>query len=251
MQFSLSRINRLIYRDWIVYKKPTLYGILLVVLSSLFIFWLPTSDKYFQTYDTGFWVGWYFPYLFVGGLLLASIIFWEFKNPAGRIQYLSLPASNFEKFLSRAIYPLILYPLLITVILTIAVFISKSASIFGKFDDNFWDALPFVIGGYLSLASLMLVFSITFNKYVAPKAVIVYLIATLFFVGLSYVIFRLVMHELFTGFSINNDYVLRGNDETNFGNTETFKNLVKFVIWIVIPGFFCTVAYLKMKEKQV
>jgi|GEM_PF-6100809 len=253
MQFSITRMKKLIQRDWIVYKKPALYSLILVVLSSLFIFWLPTIDNHdaFKTYDTGFWVGWYLTYLFVGGLLLASIIFWEFKSPAGRIQYLSLPTSNFEKFVSRAIYPLIVYPVFLTLILFIAVTIAKSTSSFDNLDNKFWSVIPFVLGGYMSLAALMLVFSIALNKYVAPKAVILSWITFFLFLGLGYLIFRLVMFELFTGFSLNHDYTLAGNNDNNFDGKEIVETIGLFILWIVIPVFFSVVSYFKMKEKQV
>ena len=252
MQFSLSRIKRLVYRDWILYRKPVLYSLFLVVFASLFIFWLPTTEQNFNNYDTGFWAGWYFSFLFIGGLLLASILFWEFKTPAGRIQFLSLPANNLEKLTSRSIYPHFIYPIFLSFMFFVAYNFAKAGGNSELLHNTFWEALPFVIGGYLCAVSLILVFSIAINKYVVPKTVIIAIIIYFVFLFIFFIIFRLTMHELFEGFSMNRNFEMKMENQKDFEMIgESCLTLIKFILWIIIPGFFYTVAYFKMKEKQV
>jgi len=253
MQFSLSRVKRLLYRDWIIYKKPALYAIFLIVLSSLFIFWLPLIEDHnnYEIYETGFWAGWYFSYMFIGGILLTSIIFWEFKSAAGRIQYLSLPSSNFEKLISRSIYPMIVYPILLTLILAVVVKAANTILNSEPLGSRFWEVYPFAMGGYISLVTLMLVFGIALNKYVAPKSIIISMISFFIFIAVFFLIFRLTLFEMFDGFKFNDKYSIDWDNDSDLETSKGLIAFVKFVIWIVIPGFFCTVAYFKMKEKQV
>jgi len=81
MIFNPARFASLIKRDFIINQKVLFYG--LIGIAALFSFITYVGYKSHNLGDASFWLGWYITVLFAGGLLLTSIIFWEFKSPAG------------------------------------------------------------------------------------------------------------------------------------------------------------------------
>lgn len=251
MQFSIGRMKNLILRDSIVYRKPILYGLFSLVAFSLFIFWLPTADNGFQQYDTEFWIGWFASFLFIGGLLFTSILFWEFRTAAGRIQYLSIPATNAEKLLTRTIYSHLLFPGFLSLFFVISFQSFKLFKLTEPIDEEFFQVLPYFIGTYFSLVTLMLIFAIIFNKYVAPKAIIVSVIIYLLAALIGCVIFRLVMNDLFYGMTLQIDRAMTLNSEELEPFGDVMLSVFKVTLLIILPIFLWVVAYFKMNEKQV
>lgn len=251
MQFSIARIKNLMLHDGIIYRKSILYGFVALMAFTLFLFWIPTLENNFGGYDTGFWVGWFVSFLFIGGLLLTSVIFWEFRSAAGRIQYLGLPATNMEKLVSRSLYTHVLYPLFLTLVFVTSYQAFKYFQMTEVLAKEFFEALPYIMGAYFSLASFMLIFSIIFNNYVAPKAIIVSVIVYVVSVIIGAGIFRLIMNDLFHGMSLRNNRSMTLDSEALEPVGDVVLTLLKYFLLIVLPSFLWIVAYFKMKEKEV
>ncbi|NNE15938.1 MAG: hypothetical protein HKN51_13220 [Saprospiraceae bacterium] len=252
MEVSFKRIKSLIQRDFIIYKKPLTYGLISLIALIIFIAWLPTTSGNFNRLYTDFWFGWYITFLLGGGLLLCSIIFWEFKSATGRMQYLSLPASNFEKLFSRSLYVLIFYPLLLTGLFLMIYSLFRSMGISDSFIGHQAVALKYIWGAYLSLGSTMLIYAIVFNNYVGPKSFIVSGFIYLVCVIIAVLIFRIIMSDFFVGMTMTHDNVMIFDEEKKLENMgKTLLPLAKFILWVGLPVYLWTVAYFKMTEKQV
>lgn len=249
MQFNLKRFKQLLTRDLVIYKKPLLY----FIFGSFIILGLITAisiiDSEYHMLGNGYWEGWFGILLFGGGLLLTSVIFWEFKSPAGRVQYLSIPASNFEKCLSRWLYSLILYPIVICLILIVLRFVSDAIT--NPISNDFsWDPFKEMTKGYYLLHSVLFVFSIWFNKYVAPKTAITGFALAILTVVLFYIAHRIFFYDLYEGIFQIDTHRNKMLPKPEFQSyIEGIVPSLVYAALIIIPAFFYVVSYFKMKEK--
>ena len=250
MQFSIDRLMRLMRRDWILYRKPILYGMagVIVFLCAQVLIAVLQSDN--GVLNTGEWLNWYGFFLIGGGLILTSTIFWEFKEPASRSQFLILPASHLEKVFSRWLYTLILYPLFLS--LTFFV-IYQATEVFSIAEP--WPSTPpeFAIMGsvYLLCHSVVFLGSIVFNKYVAPKSILSTLVVFLVTVFIAVFIFRGIFHNLFDGWTQRQELRIEPNADFQMNIEENIFPILRNLV-ILIPMLLLTiVSYFKMKEKQV
>jgi len=251
MQFNLQRFTQLLRRDFIIYKKPVLYFIFgsLIILSLITFFAAIDEGRYIV--DQSYWEAWYSISLMGGGLLLTSAIFWEFKSPAGRVQYLSLPASAFEKCMSRWLYSVLLYPIIILSILGIVKLITDLITGTPLGIDLTFFPFKEVAMGYFLLHSLVFMFAIWFNKYVAAKSIIsgflIILIATFIFAIAHRVIFNNLYEGLFSMSGSRGVKVIPNPEFQEF--VENFAPKLAYAAALIVPIFFYTVSYFKMKEK--
>ena len=254
MEFNIKRFGHLMRRDLITYQKPLVIGILgtgalLFALSSLI--WI-TNVNEVRTMDSQYWSTWCMFISFIGGLLFTSIVFWEFRNAAGRIAILNIPASNFEKVITRWIYTLIIYPL-VSLLLIYLVYLICSV-LYTKVDwqwDNFklWFNRLGVI--YLTAHGFIFMCGIWFNKYVAPKAAILSFGSIIVFGIISAVMLYAVFNNMFEGPFMNKEIRIEPNKDFQSLVEQNYAPLVGRILNIVIPTFFLIVSYFKMKEKQV
>ena len=254
MEFNIKRFAQLIKRDFITYRKPLLFGIatLFLFLLALSSFLWFTNVNQVQQLDDDYWSSWLVVFVFFGGLVFTSLVFWEFRTPAGRISFLSLPASNFEKVLSRWIYTLVLYPL---VTLTSIYMVYLICKLF--YTNITWVSMEFsrltndLTMLYLLIHGVMLMFGIWFNKYVAPKAALIsfaaFLIGTVCFSLFIYVVFN----NLFDGMMMDREIRVHPKPEFQQSMEVTVFPIVGTLLLVFIPVFFFVVSYFKMKEKQV
>jgi len=201
--------------------------------------------------EADYWQGWYTTILLGGGYILTSIIFWEFKSPAGRIHLMTIPVSHLEKMCSRWFYTLILYPL----ILTIAYFVVyKIAS--GILGDAYWrpghgENIGVTYRFYLIGHSIFFMLGILYNKYVAAKSAITVFVAIVVGSFIVVALFRIIFSYLFVGMEMNQG--LQVNPDPAFQNWVEkvgFPLLTNFLIVIPVV-FFLVVSFFKMQEKEV
>jgi len=246
MQFDIARFFSLIRRDFIIYKKPVFLGTaLIVVFMVLLTGWNLYAD---EAYADAFLMSWFVTCMIVGGLLFTSIIFWEFRTSAGRLQYLSLPASNFEKVASRWLYTILGYPLFIALLFCLLYAISHSLSDF----NTGWESviLKETFMGYWIVHPIVFMFSIWYNKYVAPKAVLTSLAFLLLVLFFFYIGHRLFFHELYEGYGITQNFRVDPNADFKLFVEDKVEGIAKFLGLVVLPMFFWVVSYFKMKEKE-
>ena len=175
MRFNSKRFLILLKHDLTVYSKPILYGsagifLLIITISGLINI---GADNGTLPLNHEYWSAWLVFLVMVACLLLTSAIYWEFKENSSRLQYLILPASNFEKTLTRWLYTLLLAPLLCFILLYLARLVMSFSEHSTEYFMNYGDVLPPLILIYAISHALMFMFAIWFNKYVAPKASII------------------------------------------------------------------------------
>ena len=246
MNFNITRFITLARRDFIIYRKPLLYGLLLIPLSVFMISYLKGLSE--GVLDATFLLNWIAVFLFVGGIAFTSTVFWEFKSTPERAQYLTLPASNFEKLLSRWIYSLVLYPIFICLVFWILIKANGTG-----FNDQNKEILGIFGNVYILGHSIFFMFAIWFNKYVAPKSILTIWLVFFVLVLIISLLFRLVFMDVFDGFSIQfNETVKIDPKNENFPAwvEHNVCPLLKIFVWYILPIFFWVVAYFKMQEKE-
>jgi len=247
MEFNINRFTNLIRRDFISYKKPLLLG-----SASIIVFMLLATAKYLYTGDNhpgGFLCAWFIFGLIAGGLLLTSVIFWEFKSSPGRVHFLGIPASHFEKVLSRWLYTFLLFPVFLCLIFG-ALYLGLSPFV-DLTTNSSKDMIQDAFTAYWITHPIVFMFSIWYNRYVAPKSVLTALGFLLLMALLFFILHRLFFHDLYDGiFSTSRD--IRIDVDPKFQGV--MENKVGYIFmlfgYVLFPLFFLVVSYFKMKEKE-
>lgn len=249
MQFNLTRFSNLLKRDFYTYKKGGLYALLSTIgfVSLVYIFARLTNGG--GEVESHFWGEVYLAFLFILGLTFTSIVFRDFKTPGGRLQFLSLPASNFEKVASRWFYSLMLFPFVITAVIWIFSMATNPGD--GLFAPYEIEELGWIFLGFILLHSSMFLYAVWFNNYVALKAGIVGLLVTIVFGLIMLGLFWLFFHDFFDGpFRVGprEDVNMTAQGQEFFMNK--IEPLGEFLIKYILAPFVWIVSYFKMKEKE-
>lgn len=261
MQFNLSRFFQLIRRDYIVHKK-SIGSLILVMFAFCGVAMLMVSDVSRNgdrlanlPPDAGEIV--YGGLLLLLGSLFTIWIFRIFRSSTQKLQYLSLPASNFEKVLSRWCYSLPGYVILASIIFIISYFFfgylieSFSDLRFAPLSDMSSKFLSYYLLAFFIVHSVLFLMATSYDKYVIPKSILTgigLVLVTFFIVGL---IFRIVFFDYFDGFYTPN------KQQSNIVLSEGFKDTVEsiafnahYIIACTLVPFLWVVSYFKIKEKE-
>lgn len=251
MEFNLLRFKNILKYDFTIYKKPLILGVIgITILLFLFIIFNGVLDDGWSHNKGDYLNGWMQVLLLPIGLFLTSIIFWEFKNASGRLQYLAIPVSHLEKFLSRWMYTLILFPFLfIGLVYSMKYFLGL---IWPGFGEQLTWAYTFEIYKFYIIAhSIILMFAIWFNKYTAPKAAIVAFVLMLITTLISALFFRMVFANLFEScFEMSRNYNVQPKPEFQKVMENKFGPIAKNLLYIFVPLFFWVVGFFKLTEKE-
>jgi len=250
MTFNISRFSNLIKRDFIIYRKTLIYFFL--ALASYFGLIVLLGYESSNLNDTSYWFSWYVTALFPIGLTISSLVFWEFKSSAGRIQYLSLPASNLEKIASRQLYVLVIYPILVTVLFAIIYGLFKSIYPEMGIDDEMKMILKYLLHAFVVSQAFVLICAVYFNTFVPVKTIMTSW--ALFFIQilLTVIVFRIVFWDYFDGlFSVVHVESSKPNAEFEDFAKNKLVPIAEFIGFYVLPVFLWVIAYFKMKEKEV
>ena len=249
MEFNLTRFSNLIRRDIITYKKPALYAMASTFGFLILVYFFHRISNGSWNVAGNFWKKVYLAFVFSLGLTFTSLVFREFKTPGGRLQFLTLPASNLEKLASRWLYSLIVFPLFITFAVWImSIFtVPEGDSMFSHFDG---DIGRYILLGFVILHALMFLYAIWFNNLVAIKGTLVGLITILILAFLLVGMFWIIFNEYFDGPFAD------GPNEAymDLAGQQFFMNKVQpvgeFLIKFFVAPFLWVVSYFKMKEKE-
>lgn len=188
--------------------------------------------------------------MLIGGFILSSLAFTDLGNSLKRSNYLTLPASTFEKFLSMwlltsvgwvVLYTLTfwLYTLLVNPMATL---LFRSIT-FQPFEP-FGDFSITVIQYYFALQGIFLVAATHFKGYVFAKTVFVLVLFVLVAGIVSYFLMRdsfLVEHECTPGYC-----EILESIEVHEGWL-----LVKSLFWWTLAPLCWVITYVGLKEKEV
>ena len=234
-------------RDMIIYRKPILIGSAAILALLL----LSVGNYAFRVGHNPliFLIERFRTLLIFGGLIFTSIIFWEFKSSASRVHFLSIPASNLEKLISRWTYTALIFPIFCCLVCLI-VYLVYSPIIDFNMSSFHSRMISQSFISYWILHPIVFMFSIWYNRYNAPLTLgsgLVFLLGTAL---VSYIAHRFVFHEAYNGFKIIEDIKIDVNPKFQDFTEQKIASVAKIFGFVVIPLFFSTVSYFKLKEKE-
>jgi hypothetical protein len=274
--FSFSRWWMLVIRHWAENRRR--YMLSLLAIAGLMAIWngfnllmekdLPMSHRHqLPTYFVG---------LFLTGCVYASSLFAPLGNKKEAIQYLSVPASQLEKFLCALFYGVFLFFILYNVIfysLDIP-FVNLSRQLAGPnhrhedfllpgngvvnvFVSNARDAgdseaIRSFLLAFFAIQSMFVLGSIYFTRYAFIKTVVAILLLVV--AGALYMI-KVISPNIPQGWTLGgfvdwHRYTSDGWEESvNLATWTT--SILSFVTKYTLPLIFWYIAYVRLKEKEV
>ena len=223
--FSIQRINLLLRKDWIENKKKLAYGVL-VILGVLFFFLLSSIlwDTRFRTFT-----------LYVLGSLGTFIAFCSYVNlmihrPRGL--FLTLPASNQEKFAAILIEGIVVF-------LTYQVMLIHIQPV--AFKDIIMTLQDFTMLAFVG--SLMFLSYVTFKKYALGIACGGYILIIASIIGIVYLCINILnIQPGLNSFCYESSPLYTAVYWLSFAFTPAFLIATLVILYV---------AYLKLKEKEL
>ncbi|MFK7770595.1 MAG: hypothetical protein AB8F94_00595 [Saprospiraceae bacterium] len=252
--FDFNRFSLLLKKElWSGNKKS------LIIAGAIFGFLILIA--LLQIYWSGGYEGmnWnMFPLIILGGgLIFTSVIFYEFNDKTGTHHYLSLPASTFEKFLSKWLITAVLFPIIASFLFWVYAKIGD-AIYFNHVSETFYTPWKltdwwsiFFIKLYIVYQSTFLIGAIVFQKYTFFKTSVVHWIYTIVSMVITAILFRIIFANMFDGlFSINQDLNIQTSNEVIHFMENKFLSILEFALWFLVPPIMWVVGFFKLKEKE-
>ncbi len=253
---SMNRIFLLVKRD-ILSKKLALLVVTGAIFAGVYLSSLiniyssaPSATLYFSLFTN---------ILFISGFIITSIQFKELHKKETAQNYLLIPASTFEKFLSRLMLSTIGFAVLVLVGLTLISFTVEGLNslIFGRHSilfSPFSKEVFLVIAHYFVAQSIFFLGAIYFRKYNFIKTINSIFIFLFALAILGVVFARIVYHDIFNGFiSVDSRNVPLYLHSLPIGSDKisVFVQAVKTIYWIIPAPLFWTISYFRLKETEV
>ncbi len=253
--FSLSRFIQLIRRHYVLNYKGLLIGygafaVALAIIGALSSF--ARSEFNIQVFAVLFYV-----FLFVAGYILSSSVFSELHSPEKSIHFLTLPASDFEKWFSGWLNTSIIYLIFSLVVFYVSYFLSALLALI-------WFEVPFegynIFSGdffqmsllYLITQSVFFFGAVYFKRFNFLKTIlalfVLLIIYSVYQTLISAVAFREIFMILIHEGRVNDTVMVPGLEEYM---ENTVLPLIKGVFYFVIPVFFLSLSYIRLKEREV
>jgi hypothetical protein len=248
--FDISRLLKLIHGDLVqryrvMFTVSAALGVLAIVHA--LVYQTGMTDR------SAIYLGLLGIMIFGWGPIAASHSFKELNNKKQNEAYLLLPASAFEKMLSRLILIAVIFPLYALVFVTLIAWLITAirAALFGVGDPLFVPLEAFDIqlaGLFLVHQSLFFLGAAWFRKHHFVRTVLSLGIGSIALILLAGLLVRLWLPEYSTGgFGINIDI----SPSDLFSLLEGAMTILKFVTFVALPVFCWFVAWLRIKETQV
>ncbi|MBR9921081.1 MAG: hypothetical protein GYB31_09595 [Bacteroidetes bacterium] len=244
-----TRLFRLISNNLNFSSRTSLLLLGFALGFNLLIAWATSLDN---DPDPEYHMIWFGLNLLIGGFLFSSYAFNNMSTDAGKQFYLSLPASNLEKFLSKYLITAILFPLVLW--LSYWLFSRVADTLF--FERKGLEMLSFELFGYTTwlvikiyfvLQGIFLLGSIVFIKL----AIVKISLATSLYLGSIAGIACLFALMLFGQNVFTEGPPFEpGEGFKTFLETD-FVTIVKVLFWGILPALTVVLAFLKLKEKEV
>jgi hypothetical protein len=247
--FNINRLYLLIQRQLIVNKKNLLIAFAACFGTILTVFLLTIYGSGVVMYQPLIIIS--FVVIYMGGFIFTSIGFNELHTPDKAYQYLTLPASTFEKLLSVWLLTSVIYVCLSLVFIAVIALIGNLFAIIigaGTQGISSMMQIPLftLVGIYLITQTLFLLGSCYFKKNNFLKtllAIFVFGMALSIYASINGIV---ILHS----FSINvNDQNISETFRYFMGNT--FPFIMKLVFEFLVAPFFFVASYYVLKERQV
>jgi hypothetical protein len=197
----------------------------------------------------------YVPILFLAGTIFTSTVFADFGDPKKAIASLTLPASNFEKFLVGWLFSYVLFffvftgsfYLILVILLHLKHFQNQPAEFFNIFS---WNAF-FLFTEFSLLHSITICGAIVFNKLQFIKTAFCFFIAIAFLILVNTLFIEAsIGREIRPAIPFSNIEFVENNRFYDVGAIRQTDMAVPWLI-IAVAIIFWTAAYYRMKEKEV
>jgi hypothetical protein len=200
-----------------------------------------------------------------GGCFLASFIFGYFSSNANGSSFLTLPASNFEKWLCGILITGVCYP-----VIFLLFFRMVDSSFVAIYHHGLDPAAPFykqkyesvyildfngflawkVYPMYIFLAGAMLVGSLYFNKVAFIKTAIGISILILGVIGINWLMAIILFGHVNSAAPFNSVTIPAGKEEGSIELPSGIVNIVNNSLWYVLPPVLWLLAFTRLREKE-
>lgn len=248
--FDFRRFSLLLQKEFLTGNKKSLIVLGAVFgLMMLFAWFLIETKDGYQYLNFNM-----FPLvLFGGGFVFTSVMYYEFSKKTGTHHYLSLPASTFEKFLSKWLITAVLFPIVTVLLFWIYVkladqlhFSYTEEKITTWFINNWWTL--FFIRIYLILQSVFLLGAIAFQKYTFFKTALVSILSFALFVIICLIAHRIIFAAYYDGLEIVEN--LDTNHATRDFVIGTMTKWIEYAAYFLFPPIMWVAGFFKLKEKE-
>jgi magnesium-transporting ATPase (P-type) len=247
--FNIKRLYLLIQRQVVVNQKNLLISFAACFGATLTIFLLVIYGSGSILYAPLMSIS--FSIMFTGGLVFTSLGFKELHSPAKAYQYLTLPATTFEKLLSVWLLTSILHIIVsLLLILILALLGNLFALAIGVGTQSINELLHFgvfkLVWIYFVVQTVFLLGSCYFRKNNFLKTLL-----ALFILGMV-----LSIYAGINGVVLFHTLSFNMNDQTTSGTfrhfmQNSFPMIMHIVFYYLTAPFFLVVSYFVLKERQV
>ena len=193
-------------------------------------------------------------FFFLGGAIFTSLLFNDdMFNRVRAHNFLMLPASNEEKFLSKALFSAILYPISIILLFTLTsvvvelllfLVVGDPINLFNPFQKQVINSIP----SYFVVSSLFFLGATYFRKTHFIKTTFTSWLILFSFVAVLIIFSRIILAPYFQEQSF---FYIRVSFLENYDSLpRIFEVIGDFLCFIVLPLFLYFISYLRIKEVQ-
>ena len=200
--------------------------------------------------------------LFVGGIVATSVTFGDLHSKQRGYTYLTLPASMFEKFLSKLLFTTVGYCIiailgffvfsLVAAGLT-RIFFGVSHKIFNPFQPGVWKFMAL----YIVSHSIFFFGAVFFKKQTLVKTVLSMCGIAIVYALLSALVFRIFFGQFFRGITMMDSSMFLSELQLDLSETVRIKDffmhiysVVRIVYWYVLPPVFWVLTGIKLRETE-
>jgi hypothetical protein len=272
--FSFSRFILLVKRQWIENKKLFLMGIGVILGLDFLLYGITTSWRMavlensiqYSAFIVGF---------LICGPIFTSFIFKDFSSKNGKMSYLQLPATHFEKLLVGILYSFIVFPIILSIIYFCVDYFfvnyvnQNHMNLLKDWDveyiKNWRPNIPFIdqitekpmifkqqiLGTWLVIQAFTILGSITFGSMSIIKTAFSGLAIFLFGCLLFLISTKLFLQNNFEKMNVN-QFIQRSNSimlQTK-PIVDKFLTISTICLLIIFPIILLISAYYKLKEKE-
>ena len=215
-----------------------------LVLLSLVLETIFDYKKVFESHDENFAGS-----LIIGGCIISSLAFRELSNPLKRTNYLTLPATSFEKFLSMWLLTCVGWIVLFTILYVLNTLLANEIGhilfkqmVFRPFNP-FSSTSILAMQYYFVLQGIFLAAAVHFKGYVFPRTIFVMILFALFSAAIAYFFMAEIIHSDFECTAENNPLVNMP--------IYSFWTAAVWMFWWILAPVSWVVTYFGLKEQEV
>jgi hypothetical protein len=252
---NLYRIRLLIRRQWIEHFKAYLVGLLLLVLSLVFLYVITFHWR--DSFSGGVRNGIFIVGLFLGGGLFSNSLLNELTNRSRGVWLLTLPAAAIDKIITAIFFSLLVYPVVYVLVFTLIdklyVLFLESSSMKAEPVDLFRNGFYNFFFYYFIYTAIIAFGSIRFSKAAFIKSLLL-IISILFIVfnGNNILLALITGVQTISSNTPFNSFQFRNNGENVYVTMPGKISMVMdLLLKIVLPLFLWYITYQRLREKQL